>query len=181
MRKVLLYIAMSLDGYIARADLDVSWLNGDDSDPKNPGSYPSFYDAIDTVVLGWNTYHQIKRELSPEVWPYEGKKSYVVTHHPMASTDEITFTQENLPDLIERLKQLDGRDIWICGGASLARQLIEADLIDWFCVSIIPTILGDGIRLFPRMPREHKLKLIHTESYNGIVDLVYESRSACLP
>ncbi len=176
MRRVLLYIAMSLDGYIAKPDLDVSWLTGDDSDPENAGSFPSFYDAIDTVVLGWNTYYQINRELSPDAWPYEGKKCYVLTHHPEASTDEIIFTQENLPDLVEKLKYEDGRDIWICGGASLAQQLMEAGLIDWFCISIIPTILGDGIRLFPRSPKESKLKLIHTESYNGIVDLVYESR-----
>ncbi len=176
MRKVLLYIAMSLDGYIAKADLDVSWLAGDDSDPRNTGSFPSFYHTIDTVVLGWNTYHQIRRELSPEAWPYGDKKSYVLTHRAMESTDNIIFTKEHLPDLIERLKYENGRDIWICGGADLAGQLIEAGLIDWYCISVIPTILGDGVRLFPRSPKENKLKLIHTETYNGIVDLIYESR-----
>lgn len=176
MRKAVLYIAMSLDGYIAKMDMDVSWLSGDGSDPENMGSYPEFYETIDTVIMGWNTYHQIRTELSPDVWPYEGKTTWVVTHRDEEDCEEIHFTKKNLPELIGQLQQQQGKDIWICGGARVAQQLIGADLIDRFCISVIPAILGDGIRLFPNGSGEKTLKLIHTEHYNGIVDLVYEKR-----
>lgn len=81
MRKVVLYIAMSLDGYIADKNNSVSWLSGDHSETNAIVSYFSFYDTVDTVILGWNTYHQIVNELSPNEWPYKEKTTYVLTHH----------------------------------------------------------------------------------------------------
>ena len=176
MKKVILYIAMSLDGYIADSTGGVAWLNGDGSEPENFGSYPEFEKTIDTVILGYKTYHQIVTELSPDVWAYKGKQSFVITHNNTPSTPEITFTDKSLEDLITELKVHDGKNIWICGGATIANQLINLDLIDTFTVSIIPTILGDGTPLFNKHNIEHKLKFISTRSYNGITDLVYEKR-----
>ena len=92
MCKVILYIAMSLDGYIADRDGGVAWLDGDGSDCGHPGSYPDFIQTVDTVVLGYRTYHQIISELSPENWVYRGLKSYVFTHRKLLSTEEILFT-----------------------------------------------------------------------------------------
>ena len=80
MRKVVIYIAMSLDGYIADKNGSVSWLGGDGSDKDNFGSYPEFIETVDTVILGYTTYNQIVTELSPDVWPYDGKATYVPTH-----------------------------------------------------------------------------------------------------
>ena len=78
--------------------------------------------------------------------------------------------------MVKKLKNQDGKDIWICGGASLARQLMRADLIDRYYISVIPTILGKGIRLFEEMEKERQLTLIGTRNYNGIVELIYEKR-----
>lgn len=174
MRKIILYIAMSLDGFIADKDGGVNWLGGDGSEPENFGRYARFIETIDTVILGWNTYHQIVTELSPDVWPYAGKTSYVVTHRQMENLEEIIFTGQNLPELIARLKAQEGKDIWICGGAGIAQQLMKENLIDEVCVSVIPMLLGEGIRLFEGA--QMSLKLMHTEQYNGIVDLVYQVR-----
>lgn len=177
MRKVILYIAMSIDGYIADENGGVDWLVGDGSDKDNQGSFPRFIETVDIVILGYKTYHQIVTELSPDSWAYPGKKSYVLTHKKLDSTDEIIFTDEDLSDLINRLKLEDGKDIWICGGASIVNQLIDLDLIDKVCVSLIPTLLGKGISLFTKHKKEMPLKLISTQINNGITDLLYERRS----
>ena len=80
MRKVISYIAMSIDCYIADKDGSVSWLSGDGSDPENGGSYNDFIGTVDTVILGYKTYNQIVTELSPEAWVYADKMRYVITH-----------------------------------------------------------------------------------------------------
>lgn len=176
MRKIILFIAMSLDGYIADTNGGVGWLSGQASDTDDMVSYNKFIKGIDTVIMGANTYHQIVSELSPEDWMYHGLTSYIITHHHMQSTDEIKFTDENLSLLVNRLRVEKGKDIWICGGASIVRQLMNADLIDKYYINVIPTILGGGIHLFDTVEKELKLKLVETQSYNGITDLVYERR-----
>ena len=79
-------------------------------------------------------------------------------------------------DIVNQLKQEQGKNIWICGGANIIQQLMQADLIDEYYISVIPTILGSGIRLFGKIPKEIKLELVHTQTYNGITDLVYKRR-----
>ncbi len=174
MRKVVVYIACSLDGYIAKKSKDVSWLGGDNSDPSNLGSYDDFYKSIDTVIIGSTTYEQIVTELAVDNWPYKDKMSYVITSKKKENKDNIIFT-DKLVDTINHLKNNDGSDIWICGGASIINQLLELDMIDKICVSIMPIILGDGINLFTSL-KEIPLSLVNTINYNGIVDLVYERR-----
>ncbi|WP_312941730.1 dihydrofolate reductase family protein [Oscillibacter sp.] len=176
MKKVVLYIAMSLDGYIADKAGGVEWLSGDGSDPENTGSYDEFIKTIDTVILGYNSYHQIVTELSPNQWVYSGLKSYVITHKTKRATDEIIYTDRGISELINNLKIENGKDIWICGGASIVNQCISLDLIDKYHIAIIPTILGGGIKLFEDQDVERKLQLIFTHSYNGINELVYERR-----
>ncbi len=176
MRKVIVYIAMSLDGYIATVDDDVSWLGGDGSDADNFGSYPTFIEQIDTVILGRSTYHQIATVLAPNDWPYKGKQSYVLTHKDIADTEEISFTSEALSSLIARIRAKDGKDIWICGGANIINQFHDEGLVDEYHISIIPRILGEGIRLFNKTEHSLELKLKSTMNYNGIVDLVYAKR-----
>ncbi len=174
MRKTVLYIAISLDGYVAQKDGGIAWLAGDGSNPESMGTYPEFYNSIDTVVLGYKTYHQIVTELSPETWVYADKQSYVLTHREIQSTENITFTKENPAALIEKLKSQQGGDIWICGGATIAQRLLEADMIDEYRLSIIPVVLGEGIPLFAQSSKQ--LKLISTSHDNGIVELIYSRR-----
>lgn len=95
MRKVVLFIAMSLDGYIADQKGGVDWLEGQDAGAETVDSYGTFIQGIDTVLMGWNTYHQVVTELSPDVWVYQGLATYVFTHRSCASSGEIVFTQED--------------------------------------------------------------------------------------
>ena len=176
MRKVTLFIAMSLDGYIADKDGGVDWLNGQEKNGENTDTYSEFIKTIDTIIMGWNTYHQVITELSPEEWVYPEQVSFVITHREILSTERIRFTSESPCDLVKRLREEEGNGIWICGGASIVRQLMETDLIDTLHISVIPTLLGDGVRLFGPLEKEQKLRLVKTQSYNGITDLVYEKR-----
>jgi len=173
---VVLFIAMSLDGYIADIHGGTGWLEGQASGENDMVSYEEFIQDIDTVIMGANTYRQLVTELSPNEWIYSNFTSYVMTHTPKKSTDRIRFTDECPCQLVNRLKNKIGKNIWICGGASIVKQLMQADLIDQYYINVIPTILGNGIRLFDTFEREIKLKLIKTRSYNGITDLVYERR-----
>lgn len=176
MRKVRLFIAMSVDGYIGDRNGGVSWLNGQGEDKENIDTYSDFVKNIDTIFMGWNTYHQIVTELSPKEWVYNGFTTYVITHHKRHSAGEIHFTDENPVKLLKQLKLQDGKDIWICGGANLLRQLMDANLIDQYYISVIPTVLGGGIRLFGELDKEQKLSLVKAQNYNGIVELIYEPR-----
>lgn len=176
MRKVILYIAMSLDGYIADQEGGVEWLGGQDTASEEMGSYPEFIQTVDTVIMGWKTYQQVITELSPDEWVYSGMKSYIITHQKLSVTVEIECTEQPLEELIADLKKQEGKDIWICGGASISGQLIEKNLIDRYHITVIPTLLGGGIRLFEASHEELKLKLISTQSYNGMTDLIYERR-----
>ena len=175
-RNTVLFIAMSLDGYIADANGGVDWLEGQNPEKGDGNSYDSFVCEIDTVVMGWNTYHQIVTELSPGQWVYEGLTSFVLTHREMKEMDGIIFTDESPCDLIQRLKEKPGKDIWICGGANTAGQLMKEGLIDRYQISIIPTLLGAGIRLFGSLKDQTKLRLVRSRVYNGIAELVYEQR-----
>ena len=173
MRKIVLYIAMSLDGYIADKLGNVSWICGDGSEPKNAGSYDNFIQTVDSVILGYKTYYQIITELSPKAWPYDSKTSYVITHNNLENKENIIFC-DNLYELIKTLKNKNGKDIWICGGSEIVNQLIDFNLIDKFYITIIPTILGDGIKLFKKHKEKINLKFISSQSYNGFVNLIYE-------
>ena len=176
MGQVVLYLAISVDGYLADEQGGVDWLSGDGSQPDAPGSYPAFLNTVDAIVMGWTTYHQLITELSPNIWPYEGRPCYVVTHRQEEDREQISFWNGELTALVDKLKESHKGNIWICGGASIAGQLLKEDRIDKLWLSIIPTVLGKGVRLFSELPQELPLKLIGTEHWNGIVDLVYEKR-----
>ncbi len=102
--------------------------------------------------------------------------TYVITHKAHPSTERIRFTSENPAALLKKLKRENGKNIWICGGAAVIQSLVGENIIDEYYISVIPTLLGNGIRLFGNMEKEIKLKLCHTQSCNGIVDLVYVRR-----
>lgn len=176
MRKIVLFIAMSLDGYIADTNGGVDWLHGHGDDSENIDVYSEFVKNIDTILMGWKTYNQITTELSPTEWVYADFTTYVITHNKKNSTEQIRFTNVNPVDLLKKLKSKDGKDIWICGGANLVQQLMRNDIIDQYYISVIPTLLGSGIRLFENIDKEIKLKLLKTQAYNGIVDLIYVRR-----
>lgn len=174
MRKVVLFIAMSLDGYIADKQGGIDWLIQQDPNIEENTQYLKFIKDIDTVLMGYTTYHQVTTELSPDVWFYEDMMTYVYTHKKLESKQNIIFTDQDLGNLISDLKAKNGKDIWICGGASIVNQLMDLDLIDTYYITMIPILLGSGIRLFDEHLASKKLKLIKTEVFHGMVDLVYD-------
>lgn len=203
MRKIILFIAMSLDGYIADADGRVDWLTEQESEAEDSRSdirdnehfselggsqydteedtdpYEKFIKNVDTIIMGFKTYHQVATDLSPGQWPYTEQKTYVITHRTdllKKGDSSVEFTGENPYDLVNRLKHKSGKNIWICGGANVIQQLIEKDCIDEYYISVIPIILGDGIRLFEKNTTRIPLKLVRTGNYNGIAELIYVRR-----
>ncbi|MGB4984594.1 MAG: dihydrofolate reductase family protein [Erysipelotrichaceae bacterium] len=177
MRKIICFIAISIDGYIADENGDVSWISGDGSATDNGESYYQFIETVDTVVMGYTTYNQIITELSPENWVYDGLKSYVVTHRKLTDMDNIIFTDEKIEVLINKLKYQKGNNVWICGGASVINQLIKKDLIDVYHLSTMPIILGKGIKLFEYGIPKSELTLKFISSKNGVIESIYEKRS----
>lgn len=172
-RKVILYIAMSLDGYIARENGDIDWLNGDGSDPDADFGYDKFYEGIDTVIMGKKTYDQI---LTFGEYPYKDTKGYVFTSKDADPDEYIIFTNENVIDMVKKLKNESGKDIWLIGGAGIIDCFMKEDLVDEYVIAVIPTILGSGIPLFKEGNPEIKLKLEDNKTFNGMAMLYYSRR-----
>ena len=161
MRKTVLYIALSLDGFIADSAGGVGWLHGHDP-ALEEGSYGEFAATVDTVIMGRRTYDQVRGE-----------------HRPAdAAPEGVTFTDEAPDKLLRRLRALPGRDIWICGGAETAMQLLRAGEIDVLRLSLIPTLLGGGRRLFGPLGREQRLRFLGCRAINGIAELTYVREGA---
>lgn len=176
MKKVVLYIAMSLDGYITDSQKTVDWIKGQDDNAEMLDTYSAFFETIDTVIMGKRTYEQITKELSPDKWVYEGTTTYVCTHMPLSDTKNIKFVNSAPNQLIQKLRNETGKNIWICGGADSINQVLKENLIDIFHIAIIPVILGGGIKLFDKLADMIPLRLLKTVTYNGIIEAVYERR-----
>jgi len=170
-RKVILYIAMSLDGFIAKPDGDISFLSQVEQEGEDYG-YSAFTETADTVILGRKTYDKV---LSMGFDLHYGeRKVYVLTRNPHPATEKITFFSGNIPELFSSLKSQSGKNIYCDGGAETVQQLLQEDLIDEFIISIIPVLLGNGIRLFEKDFPEQKLQLAKSKSFEkGLVQLHY--------
>lgn len=170
-QKVVLFIAMSLDGYIAKPDGDISFLSLVEKEGEDYG-YAKFIETVDTVILGRKTYDKI---LSMGLGlPYGDRNIIVLTRNPHPVTDKITFYSGSLSELIFTLKSKSGLNIYCDGGSETIHQLLQENLIDEMVVSIIPVLLGGGISLFEKGFQEKDLQLVYTESFpKGLVQLHY--------
>ena len=129
-RKIVLYIAMSLDGYIARSNGAVDWLSGQGEVSEIDNGYEEFYSTIDTVVMGRITYDQVVNELSPNIWVYQGKKCYVFTKKEYEDNEKVEFTSESIVEFVPDIKSGLGKDIRLVGGGKLIHEFINKNLID---------------------------------------------------
>lgn len=173
MRKVILYISISIDGYIADSNGKVDWIDSCNIPEDVAGSYDRFIADVDTVVMGWTTYLQIVTELSPDVWVYNGLHSYIITHRQKEDAEDIHFTDEHPCGLVGRLKELEGKDIWICGGASVANQLMAEALVDVLHLTVLPVTLGNGIRLFNDGLPLSRYSLTKLNQSADVVEMIY--------
>ncbi|MEI6821896.1 MAG: dihydrofolate reductase family protein [Bacteroidota bacterium] len=172
MRKVILYIAMSLDGYIAKNNNDMSFLSIVQKDGEDYG-YNDFIKEIDTVIMGRKTYDWVMTQVKE--FPHVDIDSYIFTRTPAPSKGKISFYTGNLKELILELKQNEGKNIFIDGGAEIVNLLMQDNLIDEYIISIIPILLGDGLRLFKGSIMEQNLELIRSKQYKtGLIQLHYK-------
>ena len=169
MRRVVLYLAMSLDGFVADQNGKVEWLTpfeGEDT-------YTDFERTVDTIVMGRRTYAQIVTELSPNQWVYPNQTSYVITHEVCTGTEAVRFVDQDPVTLVDTLKKQEGKDIWINGGPTIIQPLIQANLIDQYRLTIVPVLLGAGTRLFQSADRIH-LKSVGLIQHGQLFELIYE-------
>jgi len=171
-RKAILYIAASLDGYIAKPNDDLSFLSIVENGSEDYG-YHQFLSTVDTVVLGRKTYDWVMTQV-PE-FPHADLETYVITRQAMPDVGEIHFYSGDLPRLLAKLKAEDGQNIFIDGGAELVNHLLKNRLIDEIILSIIPILLGEGVRLFQDIRIEQRLTLLKSQTYEkGLVQLHYK-------
>jgi len=170
-RKVILYIAMSLDGYIATPNDDIGFLSMVAQEDEDYG-YKAFIATVDAVIMGRRTYDKV---LSMGFdFPHSNVDAYIVTRTPRPTVGTIKFYTGSLKALVARLKGHPGKNIFVDGGALVVNELLKENLIDEFYISIIPILLGDGISLFKGGRPETSLKLIGSKQFDkGLVQLHY--------
>jgi dihydrofolate reductase len=168
------YIAASLDGFIARADGAIDWLAIVERAGEDYG-FKAFYDSVDTLVMGRKTYDTA---LGFDAWPYAGKRCVVVTSDTSkASRHDEEFFAGELVALFERLGAAGAKRVYVDGGAVIA-QALKANLVDDVTLSIIPVLLGDGTPLAPKIGHEVLLELVeHTAFESGLVQLKYRVKA----
>lgn len=174
MVKIKLYIAASLDGFIARKDGSLDWLEGLPNPNQIDHGYNAFYESVDTVIMGRATYEEI---LGFDVgWPYGDSQSFVVTSKKDYSvkTENTSVLSELTIDQMEEIRSTSEKGIWLVGGGQLITAFLDLSLVDEMILSIAPVILGEGIPLFAGRPKETNFKLEKSESFEtGIVNLSY--------
>ncbi len=169
-RKLVVFIATSLDGYIATKADSLEWLFNVEGEGDN--GYSEFYETVDTVVMGKRTYDWLM-EQDLEEFPYKNKECYVFTRTYHEDTEDVKFVNEDVSEFVEHLQSQDGKSIWIVGGGELLYYFIKEQLIDEFIITIAPTLLGKGIPLFKEGDYQLDLVLKGTRKFNQFVELHY--------
>jgi dihydrofolate reductase len=172
MGKSILYIAVSLDGFVAGKDDDLSWLN-----PYNDVDYgyEGFFSSIGAIIVGRRTYDIEVAHGWENAHPVP---TFVMTSRMpdrKPQRPDIVFTDEDIAEVLRKAKLLTHKDVWIEGGAHLARQFLTRGLIDEIVLSVVPVILGDGIPLFDKIGGRISLSLRDVKRFDkGLVQLLYD-------
>jgi dihydrofolate reductase len=163
------FIATSLDGFIARRDGAIDWLSIVERAGEDYG-YARFFADVDALILGRRTYDVARGFPS---WPYGDKRCVVLTNHPPAARHGERFQAGPPAPLLAQLHADGVRRVYVDGGAVI-RQFLREDLIDDVTLSIVPVLLGDGIRLFDDSVPERTLRLAASKAFpSGLVQLTY--------
>jgi dihydrofolate reductase len=171
MTKTILYIATSLDGFVARKNDDISWLF-----PYNEVDYrfDEFFSHIGAIIQGRRTYDiEVQHGwVTPHPVP-----TFVLSHDIPEKTpkrSDVVFTHEDIAEVLKKAKKRTDKHIWIEGGANVAQQFLRRELIDEIVLSYVPAILGDGVRLFDNIEKQIDLSLIDVKRFDkGLVQLIY--------
>lgn len=171
-RKVILYIAISLDGYIAKPNDDLGFLSMVEQQGQDYG-YDDFVKTVDTVIIGRKTYEKV---ISMGFdFPHADKDTYIITRTARPNIGSVRFYTGNLKSLVDKLKSENGKNIYCDGGAEIVNELLKNDLIDEFIISVVPILVGNGTKLFKDGRPEQKLELISVKSFDkGLTQLHYK-------
>lgn len=171
-RKVVLYISMSLDGYIATKDDGLEFLSIVEQAGEDYG-YMDFVQSVDAIIIGRKTYEKVIA-MGYE-YPHTDKDVYIITRTERPSIGNYKFYSGDLAQLVKALKGQAGKSIYCDGGAEIANELIRNHLVDEYIISIIPILLGEGIKLFKDGRPEEKLELLSVKQYRtGLSQLHYK-------
>lgn len=173
------YIATSLDGFIARQDGSIDWLMDANATvpPGEDCGYAAFMSTVDVLVMGRNTYEQVA---GFEPWPYEGKRVVVLTSREIDFRQgpgiRLEASKESPQELLERLSAEGCEHAYVDGG-KVIRSFLARGLIDRLTITTIPVLIGDGRPLFGSLPNDRKLKLVHSKAYDfGFIQTTYLAR-----
>ena len=176
MRKISLFIAASIDGYIAKPNDDLSFLKIVEKEGEDYG-YANFTDTIDTVIIGRKTYDYVLKEIGPSHYDNGQRDVYVITRNERSPVGRTTFYTWDLTTLVDRLKSEQGKNIYCDGGAEVINKLLKHDLIDEYIISIVPILLGNGTRLFKDGRPEQTLEFITAKTFEtGLTQLHYKRK-----
>ena len=177
MSKVILYVACSIDGFIARPDGDLDWLDAIPNPDNIDYGYTDLLANTSCIIMGRKTYTDL---LSFGIeWPYPGIKTLVVSSNPsfkIDTPDTKTLTGD-IATAVKIIRSNQEKDIWLAGGGQIASYFLDNELIDRMIISIIPIILGTGIQLFPNKPKETNWILVESKAYpTGVASLTYDKK-----
>ena len=171
-----MYIATSLDGFIARENGDIDWLPapGEDGSAEDYG-YKEFMDTVDVLVMGRNTFEKV---LTFPEWPYGNKPVIVLSHRPVNIPKHLARSVETMScsphDLVKRLSERGARHVYVDGGKTI-RGFLDEGLIQQLIITRIPILIGSGIPLFGPLKRDIRLRHIETRQFpDGLVQSRYE-------
>lgn len=176
MRKIILNLAISLDGFIADINGGFNWIEGDgDSSGSTEKSFdfPEFVNTVDTIVMGSKAYEDCPKET---IESFKEKKLLVATSRELKGDENVEFISGDICSEVLELRSEVGKDIWLFGGAGLTDAFIKADIIDEYIIGIIPIILGNGRPLFLGENPTIKLHLDECTVNEGITVLRYTKR-----
>jgi len=176
MRKLSLFIATSLDGYIAKPNDDLSFLKLVEKDGEDYG-YSKFTSTVNTIIIGRKTYDYVIKEIGSSHYDNGERDVYVITKKDRPSVGRITFYTGQLSELVHKLKSEEGKTIYCDGGAEIINELMKNDLIDELIISVIPIFVGNGIRLFKDGRPEQRLEFLTAKTFDtGLVQLHYKRK-----
>lgn len=176
MRKISVFIATSLDGYIAKPNDDLSFLKLVEKEGEDYG-YAAFTSTIDTILLGRKTYDWVLRKIGSSHYDNGERNVYVITRTERPNVGKTKFYTGNLTELIDQLRSENGKNIYCDGGAEIINELLKNDLIDELIISVVPVLLGTGTRLFKEGRPEQQLEHIATKTFEtGLVQLHYRRK-----
>lgn len=168
---VSLYISSTLDGYIARADGAIDWLTHIDENDTDYG-YAEFYDSIDGLLMGSNTFEMIQT-LGP--WPYPEKPTFIFSNRTLKASSTNVYSVSGDPEHIiysEEFSQFNR--LWLVGGSALIGSCLQKGLIDEYVLTMLPVVLGQGLRLFATPVPEQWLTLVSCTQYErGVLQMRY--------